>query len=553
MTTHANTHWTITNSVRTEIDALFASYTNSTPGAALAIYREGEIVYANGYGMANLEHNVPISPISIFDIASISKQFAAMCVALLQQAGLLHVDDPVQKYLTELPQWEHPVTVRHLLHHVSGITDYLSILPLVGWRDEDQMTLNDCLKYVCRLKTLEFEPNTKYAYSNSGYVLLAILVERVSGQTMAQFARERIFTPLGMTNSHFNDDHATVIPNRAQAYRVLEDGTYRLDMMPLDDLVGDGGLFTSVADFGKWIANFSTAQVGGGELLTMMQTPGTFKDCTPMDYAWGLGVDQFHGFHRVGHSGGWAGYGSNYFRIPELGFGVAVFANFHEVGPGRVTDRIAEIVLADIFAERDRTSNTADTGDQKSEIDTNDVVQVEPRSLEGTYLQGTGESHLIIELGSDGEPCLEVRGRKSQLIRRDDNTYSNEWGYYVFIPTALEAGQGVTSLRVLFTYSGETRTFLRVPPVSDGMPAKVAGRYYSDELDTWWDISIEAGPLMVSRLRTRSQAYQQLGPDHFGTGGLMSESLRFSRDDRGEVTGFVYSDGWSRSFGFTRS
>ncbi|MCA9833571.1 MAG: beta-lactamase family protein [Thermomicrobiales bacterium] len=545
-TTSPNLNWEITTPQRAEIDALFANFTNATPGAAMAIYREGEVVYANGYGRAHLEYPLPIIPDSIFDIASISKQFTAMCVALLQQDGLLDVDDPVQKYFPELPEWEHPVTVRHLIHHVSGIRDYLGVLPLAGWRDEDQMTNADCLKYIALQKQLEFEPNTREEYSNSGYVLLASLVERVATVPMRQLAHERIFAPLGMTNSHFNDEHATVIPNRAQAYRLMPDGSYRIDIMPLDDLVGDGGLFTSVIDFGKWIANFTTCQVGGQDLLEMTQTPGTLKDGTPMEYAWGLGIDEFHGFHRVGHSGGWAGYGSNYFRLPELGFGVAIFANFHNVGPSDLTDRIAEIVLADIFSTQ-KTGSTPDD-DAVSEINLRDVLVVEPSSLAGVYVQDNGESHLCVD-DDNGQPFLSVYSQKLTLNQQDDGSFTQKWRHFVILPIDIDDDGQVSTLRVQMLV-GEDRTeqiFNRVTPWGS-VASDIAGNYYSDELDAVWEVALDdTGALMVVRPKHDADLYAPVAADYFGTGGLaMGVGIRFHRDDAGDVTGLTYG---GRRFG----
>lgn len=535
-------NWEITEATRKAIDALFTQCTNSTPGAAIAIYRDGEVVYANGYGIANLEHNIPITPSTIFDIASISKQFTAMCIALLQQEGLLDIDDPIQKYIPELPEWDHPVTVRHLIHHVSGLRDYLGILPLAGWREEDQMTNGDCLKYISKQKTLEFEPNTKYSYSNSGYVLLAILVERVSGTPMSQFARERVLTPLGMTHSHFNDDHATVIPNRAQAYRVDEDGTYRLDMMPLDDLVGDGGLFTSVIDFGKWVSNFNSGLVGGKELLKQIQTPGTFQDGTPMTYAWGLTVENYHGHQRVGHSGGWAGYRSNYFRLPELAFAVAIFTNVPRIEPGRLSEKIAEIVLEDVLKTGESAEEEENSFSPFEEIE---IVGTEPQHLAGVYISDDGGDHLIIDL-KHGEPFITYWWADVALTRNDDGSYASPWGMFALAPIAIDADDAIVSLIVYLKREDRYITLKAIAPPTNIAHDEYTGRYYSNELDTFWDVTImdDGSTLNISRARSEDNPYRAIAPDHFGTGGLLvGVCVRFRRNQSGHVTGFIYSTG----------
>lgn len=545
----STTRWAITDAHQSEIDALFAQCTNCTPGAAMAIYRDGEIVYANGYGMANLENNIPITPESIFDIASISKQFTAMCIVLLQKDGLLHIDDPIQNYIPELPQWEHEVTIRHLIHHVSGIRDYLGVLPLVGWREEDQLTFEDCLHYISRQRQLEFEPNTEYAYSNSGYVLLAILVERVSDTPMARFAHERILAPLGMTHSHFNDDHGRIIPGRAQAYKKVDDGTLRLDMMPLDDLVGDGGLFTNVQDFGKWIANFSTGTVGGAELLEQLQTPGEFSSGEPMAYAWGLGIDTFHGLHRVGHSGGWAGYTSNYFRLPEVGFGVAVFANSPDLHPGKLTDQIAEIVLDDVLK---KPQPDDETGHDTSRL-TEDAVACEPQSLAGVYIEVEGDGHIIIDADDRGAYISRANGRLD-LNPEQDGTYTQQWGHFIIAPIDRNSNGQANLLRVWMAREDSLREYARY--TADEPFRDYSGNYVGDELDTTWNLYLdtETDELVVRRFRHSQLRYRRIGPDAFGTGALtMGVSIRFERDAHESVVGFTYSGRFAGSFAFSRT
>jgi len=214
--------------IQKKVDRIFEGIDSETsPGCALSVMQKGEIIYENGYGMANLEYGVPITPETIFHVASVSKQFTAMAIELLVNDGLVSWDDDIRDYVPEVPDLGHTITLRHLVHHVSGFRDQWSLLLLAGWRwESDVVRQRDVLDVVSRQAALNFPPGTRYLYSNTGYTLLAVVVERVSGQTLREFSKERIFGPLGMDNTHFQDDHRRIVPNRAWAYEPNEDGLF---------------------------------------------------------------------------------------------------------------------------------------------------------------------------------------------------------------------------------------------------------------------------------------------------------------------------------------
>ncbi|HWV36452.1 MAG TPA: serine hydrolase domain-containing protein, partial [Thermomicrobiales bacterium] len=341
--------WTFDEGVRSRVDRVFAAWdSTATPGCALGIYREGEIVYTRGYGMSNLEHGIPIATDSIFHIASISKQFTDMCIALLAAEGALNIDDDVRLYVPEVPDFGPTITIRHLIHHVSGLRDQWSLLELAGWREEDLVTERDVMDLLTRQTALNFEPNTEYLYSNTGYTLLAMIVRRVSGRSLREFAQERIFGPLGMTRTHFHDDHSEIVPGRTQAYTPRAGGGYHISI-PEFDVVGTTSLFTTVEDLARWDANFTSARIGGPDLIAQLQTPGTFADGTPMTYAWGLVVDTYRGARQIGHGGADHGYRSDYFRLPEFGLTVTVLSNVSDSGPHQLAQQVADAVLGDLL------------------------------------------------------------------------------------------------------------------------------------------------------------------------------------------------------------
>ena len=237
------------------VDALFEPWdTENSPGCALGVVKDGRLIYAKGYGMADLEHDINITPSTVFYIGSVSKQFVTMCILLLEEQEKLNLDDEIQEYLPDFPQYDTPLTIRHFIHHTSGVRDFLTLWTLAGNDYLDHIDEDAVYRLIKRQKALNFTPGDKYLYSNSCYFMLAMIVEKVSGQSLKEFARENIFERLGMQNSHFHDDFLHIIKNRAFSYEPAEDGFNNLIMR--FDLVGSGGLYTNIEDLYLWDQNF---------------------------------------------------------------------------------------------------------------------------------------------------------------------------------------------------------------------------------------------------------------------------------------------------------
>ena len=258
------------------------------PGCAVSVMRGGDILFAKGYGDANLEYDVPITPSSVFHVASVSKQFTALAVALLVADGRVSWDDDIRRYVPELPDLGEPITLRHLAHHTSGIRDQWSLLQMAGWRWEgDVITQGDVLDLLSRQTAVHFPPGSRYLYSNSGYTLLAVVVERVSGRTLREFTTTRLFEPLGMTQTTFRDDHTMIVRNRAYAYESGRTGGYRLSI-PDFAVVGASSLFTTVRDLARWNRNFRTGEVDGRGVLRQLQERGALAGGARISYGFGL-------------------------------------------------------------------------------------------------------------------------------------------------------------------------------------------------------------------------------------------------------------------------
>jgi CubicO group peptidase (beta-lactamase class C family) len=353
------------------VDEVFADLTKAgSPGCALGVYRDGRVIYLKGYGLANLEEGVAISPKSVFDIGSTSKQFTAASILLLEKQGKLSVNDDVRKYIPELPDYSQgktgqKVTILQMLNHTSGLRDYLVLFDLAGFSIDGVTADEDALALIARQKRLNFAPGSEYLYSNTGFFLLSVIVKRVSGETLRDFAAQNIFTPLGMAHTQYRDDHTSLIADRAMAYDPNEkkDG-FTLNVSYFEQ-TGDGAVHTSVEDLQKWDENFYSAQVGGKEFLAEIQTPGKLNNGNTLNYAKGLSVRDYRGLRTVRHGGSWGGYRAELLRFPEQHFSVACLCNVANSDPSRRANLVAEAYLGSLMKAKEAAKDADDEEEGK--------------------------------------------------------------------------------------------------------------------------------------------------------------------------------------------
>jgi CubicO group peptidase (beta-lactamase class C family) len=333
-------------SLEPEVDKIFAKWSASTPGCAVGVGIGGKPVLMKAYGMADLEHDVPNTPETIFEAGSVSKQFTALAVLLLAKEGKLSIDDQVRKHIPELPDYGAPLTIRHLLTHTSGLRDWGSVESIAGWpRTTREYTHAHVLDIVSRQRSLNFPSGTKWSYSNTGFNLAAIIVERVSGMPFAEFSRQQIFTPLGLSHTSWRDDHTRIVKGRAIAY-VEDNGTFHTEM-PFENVHGNGGLLTTVGDLLKWNENFVNPMVGSAALFAEQQRAAHTTDGKELNYALGLYVGDYRGVHSVWHSGSTAGYRAHLSQFPDSRTSVAVLCNVSSGDATRANNAVADIVLGD--------------------------------------------------------------------------------------------------------------------------------------------------------------------------------------------------------------
>ena len=343
------------NALTDKVDELFKQWDkDDSPGAAVGIFKDGRIIYARGYGIANLEYALPWTPQTPSRIGSISKQFIAMCIAILAEQGKISLNDNIRKYIPDWPEYNGPVQLRHLMHHTSGVREYLTLVELMGKPEGSGYvyTPKELVRTLSRQKELNFKPGDEYSYSNSGYFLLSEIVSRASGLETSAFAKKYIFDPLGMNNTHFHDDPNMIVKNRAYGYSPKNEGGYRLDILRLK-VIGDLGVFTTVEDFLKWDQNFYENKLGDGtqNLINMMQTRGKLNNGEVIPYAFGLNISHYGGLKLVSHGGSAVGYVAQYMQFPDQRFSVVILSNLSTFSTGRIARKIADLYLADRFTE----------------------------------------------------------------------------------------------------------------------------------------------------------------------------------------------------------
>jgi CubicO group peptidase (beta-lactamase class C family) len=528
------------------VDGIFADFDNDrSPGCALGVIRDGSLIYRRGYGMANLEHGIPNGPQSVFRIGSTSKQFTALAVALLDREGALSLDDPLSKHFPEFPDWADGITIRQLVHHSSGLRDYLTLAWLSGLTDDaDYYTDQWVIDLLARQQELNFPPGEQYLYSNSGYLLLAHLVGRISGQSLRQFAAERIFRPLGMNQTHFHDDHNHIVPLRASGYAPKGDG-FRISMTTLD-IVGDGGVYTSIDDLLLWDRNFYDNRLGGGgpDLIRTMTTPGRLKDGESLDYAFGLTVSDYRGLEMISHGGAFVGYRAEMLRFPEQRFSVAVLCNRSDGAPTDKARRVASHFLADHM-----TAVTAPGGAEESPAI--ELSEEQLQEYEGYFWEAAEGFEAETRVIDGSLWAVHSPERRNELAPVAADTFVMQGvGADVVVTFHRKDGRVVKLTRTINGRPrGEFTPFTR-RSVEAGALEAYSGVYFSNELQVWYRLYTDGDELLLRVAGLEPMPLTALFGETFENPDW--GSFEFRRDAGGNVTGFKLQSGRVRNLEFKR-
>jgi CubicO group peptidase (beta-lactamase class C family) len=504
------------------------AYVGPGPGCAAAVSLNGETVFEKAFGLAELEHNVPNTPQTIFESGSVAKQFTAAAMVLLQQDGKLSLDDPVRKYIPELPDYGSPLTIRHLLNHTSGIRDWGSVLGLTGVGRGDRVINQDlALDVITHQRALDFTPGAEYSYSNSGYNLAAIIVERVSKQKFPAFVEERLFKPLGMKNSSWRDDYQRVVPGRAQAYsRQGANGPWRLTM-PFMNVYGNGGMLTTVGDWMKWNAMLDSQSLGA-PLVSALETRGVLNDGRKIAYALGLTVDTYKGIKEVSHGGATAGYQTFMVRYPDNKVSIGVMCNGTSPSAGGITDGI----FTEIFGPFTETAKTEPAKISEDEL----------KKFVGTWRSDKthAPSRFMIENG-----VSRWSGARLVPIANGKFTFGDNQLNFTFD----KDGNPISAATV--DTDGEVRRFVlekEWTPTPQEL-ASFKGDWFSEEAGATFTIAVEGDKAFLKQRPATNLQLQPIYRDHFSVQGSV---MWFTRDKNGKVNGMHVGASRMRDMPFVR-
>ncbi len=532
------------NDCTNRLDEIFRPWSKpGTPGAAVAVIQHGSIVFEKGYGLANLEYDIPVTPQTVYHVASVSKQFTAMALVLLEEDGKLSLDDDVHKYLPELPDYGHPITVRQLLQHTSGIRDQWQTLALAGWRLDDVITQQQILRVLFRQKELNFEPGTRHLYSNGGYTLAAEIVARVSGKPFPVFCQERIFSPLGMTRTHFHDDHRRIVHDRAYSYEKTGQG---FQASPLNYAnAGATSLFTTPSDLVRWLDNFREPKVGGRAGVGRLQERAVLANGRKVDYALGLAIGESEGLKTVSHGGGDAGYRSFVLWFPERELGVAVVSGLASFDSGGTAYKVAQVFLGP-------TSGPEIAKPTPPSEKSRQYVTLAPSVLD-RYV-----GHYALDIGL----AVDVRRQEGKLIGEMAGGEAQELHplgtnrFYLEQPGGeLEfLAEKDAPMQLRFTHEGaiiKGERTLQLPQKATALE-DYPGTYWSDELQTAYVILLKDGKLTAQHLRHGEIGLSPAGKDRFNTKEWFMPEVRFLRDSSNSVSGVTLGGGRVTAIRFDR-
>ena len=521
-------HATGATALHRQVDALFMPWSGAaTPGCAVGIARDGVVDYARGYGMANLEHGIAITPASVFHTSSMAKQVTAFAVGLLAQDGKLALGDDIRRYLPELPDTGHPITIAHLVHHTNGLREQGQMLNLAGWRGDDLYTEEDILWILSRQRSVNFAPGAEVVYGNAAYTLLAVIVRRVAGQPLEDFAAARIFGPLGLHATRFRADHTAVLAHRAAAYSPRARGGWHI-AVPNIDHYGSTSLMSTVGDLLAWQQNLVDGRVGGPGLRDWMRTEGVLDDGMGTGYGGGLRLGTFRGLRTIGHDGADGGYRSDMLLFPDQKLGIVALCNGGTIAPAALVRRVADVYLGQ------QTTGPA----LAAPVPVPDSAQA---VWAGTWW--SAQTDEIVRLAwQDG--ALRQPGVAVPLVALGNDAFrpadqAHDWRFR-------QDAKGVAELRIR-DFWPTVRVFTRIDAALPTAPAlgALAGRYHSSETDMAYTVQLADGRLQLAWPRGYAVALTPVGGDRFvGTIGTVT----FMRAPGGAVSGIMVSNRRVRRF-----
>ena len=533
------------DSTTKKIDALFKWWDrNGSPGYAVGIVRNDSLIFAKGYGMANLEYNIPITPETIFHMASVSKQFTAFSIVLLARQGKLNLDDDIHKYLPWFPDLKVKITVRNLLNHTSGIRDQWQLLAIAGTRLDDVITQDQIIKILGKQQALNFKPGEEYSYSNSGFTMLAEIVRAVSGKSLRKFTDSAIFKPLGMSNTHFHDDYMEIVPNRSYSYG-RKDKHFENNILSYS-VAGATSLFTNIDDMSKWVMNFYDHKVGDQQDIEQLTQKGKLNSGKEINYALGISVDDYKGHKMYSHNGADAGYRTAVNIFPDLKMGVIVFSNLGDTDPYGKAAQLSNLFVKDLLPKK-ITPKPAVADSARAIF--NDTLAI--KKFTGSYIADDG-ARLSLEL-KNKKLYLDENGHSNQLVKgTKDTLLMPNWAEVKFVfmvkspkETIVDESWG-DNHRQLVKYNADAKQ-------TDELLQTYTGNYYCPELDCSYQIVLKDHHLLLTNSKYNDTRLTLYGDNHLTDDFWWMDNLMILRNNKGQIKGFEVNSGRIKHLLFNRN
>jgi len=518
-----------------KIDSLFLKWNTAiSPGCTVGIVRNDSLIFSKGYGMANLEYAISNEPLTLYHMASVSKQFTAFSIILLARQGKLKLDDDIHKWLPWFPDLKEKITIRNLLNHTSGIRDQWQLLAISGTRLDDVITQDQIIKILGKQQALNFKPGDKYSYSNSGFTMLAEIVKAASGQTLRQFTDSAIFKPLGMTSTHFHDDYTEIEKNRSYSYD-RKDSSHFTNAVLSYSVSGATSLFTNINDMSKWVMNFYDHKVGDQKDIDLLTQKGKLNNGKELSYALGIVSDTYNGWRQYSHSGGDAGYRTHVAVFPDLKMGFIVFSNLGDFNPGEKVYAIADFFIKDTAVKKE--------GVKKDQRDSAAAVLKDTLSIKkftGNYI------------GEEGLPfSFDIRNNQLHYhIFNENNFLLKELKDTFSIPQAPE-------IKFIFGIKGKDTTVDLITPdqlfhlkkyikdtsQTNDFLKKYTGVYYCPELNCKYGIDLKDHHLILTNSKYNDAKLTLIGKDHLMNDNWWINHLMMKRDSKNNIIGFEVNSG----------
>lgn len=542
-----NLHAQLSERQEQKIDSLFLSWNQPDhPGGAVGIMKNGRVVYSKAFGLASLEYLVPNSPGTRFNIASVSKQFTCMGIVLLDLQGKLSIDDDIRKHLPELPDFGDTITIRHLMHHTSGLRSLHALLGLAGWRGDDSRTNEDLLRLMKKQKDLNFPPGEEYLYCNTGYMFMADIIERISGEAFADWMLDHVFLPLGMIHTYVEDDYTRVVPSNATSYFGSDESDFSR-AVEFWGYVGSGNIHSTTGDLMSWLGYYYNPPEGWEDAFARMQTPGILNKGDTLDYAFGIVVDAYRSFRRLQHGGSIGGYRSLVQAYPDEELNLVLLSNFSSSGIGFRMNRMADLMLG---LETEEEAGGLIT---ESSIKSIQVSGSELEKYTGFYWSEEANHSRRIYLKEDTLRYYRSESSESKLLAIGTDSFQ-----MINVPSKVmvrfELHQDHPRAMVVQVDESDPGRLEAYTPlnITKDLLQSYAGIYLSPELDTYYSLYVQGDSMLMGNHIRHGELEMKVLREDILEADYPLNSIQVERNKKGRILGFYVSNGRVRKLWFEK-